>query len=189
MRRFLTLGVVVLAVSVAGCVPSVFPFYTDKDVRFDPALVGQWSEPGTTDESWTFTKAADNAYALTIKEKQKGAPFIVHLVRLGTRQFLDMTPDPKGLNDADLLDVYKASLIPGHFLARLTQITPTLKMAFLDPKWIKNYLHDHPAEVAHALDSSGDVILTASTRNLQLFVTAHAADKDAFGEESGLKKK
>lgn len=33
MRRTLTPGVVVLALSLAGCVPSVFPLYTDKDVR------------------------------------------------------------------------------------------------------------------------------------------------------------
>jgi hypothetical protein len=189
MRRALTLGVVVLAVCLAGCVPSVFPFYTAADVRFDPALVGEWREAGSADETWTFAKAQGNAYTLIIREKQKGAPFVVHLFRLGTRQFLDMTPDPDGLKDADLLDVYKAALIPGHFLARVSQITPALKMAFLDPKWIKAYLHDHPAEVAHALDSSADVILTASTRSLQTFMTVHGGQKGVFGEESDLRKK
>ena len=189
MRRLLTLGVVALSLSLSGCVPSVFPLYTDKDVRFDPALVGEWAEKDSSDESWTFTKSGANAYDLVIREKKQTAPFDAHLLHLGTRQFLDMTPDPSGLRDSEILDVYKAALIPGHMFAKVSQIAPVLKMAFLDPKWLKNYLHDHPAEIAHFLDQNGDVILTAPTRELQAFFTKHADDKDAFGDESELRKK
>src|SRR5688572_2052421 len=37
---------------VAGCVPSLNPLYTLKEVVFDPALIGSWSEEGST---WTFS--------------------------------------------------------------------------------------------------------------------------------------
>jgi len=192
MRKFLALGplsVVALALSLSGCVPSVFPLYTDKDARFDPALVGEWAEAGSNDESWTFTKSGDNAYDLVIREKEKSGPFDAHLLRLGARQFIDITPDPSGLNDANLIDAYKAALIPGHMFAKVVQLSPALKIAFLDPKWIKDYLHDHPAEVAHYLDRHGEVMLTAPTRELQAFVTKHADDKNAFGGESDMRKK
>ena len=189
MRRMLTLGVVGLALSIAGCVPSVFPLYTDKDVRFDPALVGEWLEKGSTDESWTFTKSGSNAYGLVYREHQQMASFDVHLLRLGTHQFLDMTPDAEGLKKIEAPDIYKSALIPGHLFVKVSQITPVLKMAFLDPKWIKTYLRDHPAEIAHFLYQGEDVILTAPTRDLQTFITKHADDKDAFGDESDLRKK
>ena len=192
MRRCLTLGplaIVALALSLSGCVPSVFPLYTDKDVRLDPALVGEWVDKGSSDESWTFAKSGANAYDLVVREKKQTAPFDVHLLRLGARQFIDMTPDPNGLKNSEILDIYKAALIPGHMFAKVSQIAPTLKMSFLDPKWIKNYLHDHSVEITHFLDANGDVILTAPTRDLQTFITKHADDKDAFGDESELKKK
>jgi hypothetical protein len=182
-------GVAVLSVSLAGCVPSVFPLYTDKDVRFDPALVGAWSEPSDPDESWTFTKGSDNSYDLVYREKKGSAPFTVHLVRLGTRQFIDMTPNEDGLKGANLLDIYKGTLIPGHLFAKVSQITPVLKMAFLDPKWIKDYLRDHRSDLAHYLYEDRDVILTAPTRDLQAFMTKHADDKDALGDESKLERK
>ena len=39
------LTVLALAILMCGCVPSLQPFYTDKDLTFDSNLLGVWGEP------------------------------------------------------------------------------------------------------------------------------------------------
>jgi hypothetical protein len=69
---------VLLALALAGCVPSWNPFYTENDLVFDPALAGAWRPVEAKDaskEAWEFTKAGDKHYQLaqTDEEGQKAA--------------------------------------------------------------------------------------------------------------------
>jgi len=44
-----------LLLILGGCVPSLHPFYVDKDVAFDPSVLGTWSDKESK-ETWEFTK-------------------------------------------------------------------------------------------------------------------------------------
>jgi hypothetical protein len=188
MRKSLALLIVVLSVALSGCVSSVFPLYTDKDLRTDATLVGTWKEKDDGDESWTFTKRDESSYTLVVKEGQKSSPFEARLVQLGKYRFLDIAADGDGLDNADLIDLYKMTLIPGHLFIKVTAIEPVLRMALLDHKWMRQYLEAHPGELAHRLDGGDGIVLVAPTRDLQSFLLRHAENKDAFGESSELKK-
>src|SRR5712691_11635222 len=80
---------------LAGCAPvdSLNPLYTDKDVVFDKALLGQWGSPK---EGLTFVKLRDNAYRMVITQKkddeadQVSVVFEAHLVNLQGHRFLDL---------------------------------------------------------------------------------------------------
>lgn len=188
MSRFLAALLGALAISLAGCVPSVYPLYTAKDLVFDPALIGAWQEDDE-DDSWTFTKLDDTSYRLVVKEGDKTAPFDAHLVRLGAYRFLDMSPHEDGLPKGQVPDLYRMSLIAGHMFLKVSQIEPALQMAFLDPDWLDKRLSARPAEIAHIRPGDNNVVLTAPTPDLQRFVSQHAGDKGAFGESSNMKKK
>jgi hypothetical protein len=41
------------------------------------------------------------------------------------------------------------ALIPGHLFMKVTQIQPTLQIAFLDPDWLKELLKENPKAIAH----------------------------------------
>src|SRR6266849_402539 len=84
-----------LTVFLAGCVPvdSLNPLYTDKDVTFDNALIGQW---GTEKEGLNFAKIGDNAYRMVLSGKDDDTGqvtttvFEAHLVSLQGHRFLDV---------------------------------------------------------------------------------------------------
>ena len=110
---------------LAGCVPSIHGLYTDKDTVYDPALVGIWSEPNST-ETWEFTQAGEKAYRLTITEdKGKTGRFQVHLVKLQGKMFLDLFPEDPNLPGNT--DYYKFHLLPVHSFLRLEQIAPSCR--------------------------------------------------------------
>ena len=49
MKTLISLLTLTVLLTLEGCVPSLQPFYTDKDVAFDPTLLGTWSGDGGKD--------------------------------------------------------------------------------------------------------------------------------------------
>ena len=57
MKRMILISTGLALALATGCVlTSVYPFYFEKDVVFEPALLGSWQKAGQTDEQWQFTK-------------------------------------------------------------------------------------------------------------------------------------
>src|ERR1019366_7010332 len=112
-----------LALCLPGCIPSLNPFYTDKDLVFDPRLLGTWAEKGKEQEpeTWSFEKAGDKAYKLAIAEKPgKEGEFTAHLFKLKHEYFLDLLPREcnYATNQAELAAGMKTAEFPRRELAR-----------------------------------------------------------------------
>ncbi len=87
-----TLLYCLLAILLGGCVPSLHPLYTDKELIFEEKLLGTWSDndPGG---KWEFKKVTDsNSYLLTITDDEGTGSFDAHLVKLNQMLFLDIYP-------------------------------------------------------------------------------------------------
>jgi len=175
-----------LLIVLAGCVPSLHPLYTKQDLIFDPALVGEWSGKNSND-TWTFTKSGEKEYKLVYTDGEgKTGEFVVHLVKLEGRLFLDLYPQEPELKENDF---YKMHLLPVHTFMKVQQIEPTLQMAILNPDWIKTFLQEHPDAVRHEKLDQDYIVLTASTKELQSFLIKYGDTKDAFGDLSDLTRK
>ena len=172
-----------IATLVAACVPSVNPFYTDKDVVTDPRLPGVWQAVGNNDkpEIWEFENRATNAYHLFVTDdKGKTGAFSAHLFKLGAEYFLDLTPDKCGFatNQIDLIAI---AMIPGHLLVRVSLAQTNLQLALCNGDWLKKYLEKNPKAIAHRDDGDG-ITLTAETRDLQKFMLKHLGKDELFGD-------
>src|SRR5688572_6707912 len=123
---------------LAACTPSLQPFYTEKDLVFEPALAGSFSED-KEDPVWTFKKSGERAYELVIKEGEKRSSFSVHLFKLAGEQYLDLYASQNSLEDCPREDFLKSSLVPGHLVMK-TKIGPGLHLQILDEDWLKTEL-------------------------------------------------
>lgn len=187
MKRLTALSAIVMALQIAGCVPSLHPLYTAEDVVFDTALLGEWSKPGS-EETFAFTKHGKKAYRVvyTDPDGQQGT-FAVRLVELDGHRFLDFFPE-REIDDKQDNVFYEAHLVPTHSFMRVEQITPTLQMAPLDPKWMDEFLKMHPNAIRHER-TDDQVVLTAPTGELQAFVLEHLDTEDAWGKLSELSRR
>jgi hypothetical protein len=167
---------------LAGCVvTSVYPYYTAKDVVFDPTLVGTWTETGSTNgqnENWRFEKVESQAYLLTVQDGEKRTEFDTHLFKLRGKLFLDICPRERPDNS-----------IPLHYLLKVTSIEPTLEVNLLDYDWLKSLIEKDSKAVRHIVvpkklgeSGDGDLVLTADTTELQKFVLKHEKTEGAFGK-------
>lgn len=170
----------------AGCVvTSVYPFYTAKDVVFDPALLGAWAEAGSTNaanENWRFEKAAGQAYLLTVQDNDERTEFDTHLFKLKGRLFLDLYPRERPNHS-----------FPPHYLLKVTRLKPALELEALDYDWLKQLIEKEPQAIRHLVapkklgeTGDGDLVLTADTAALQRFILRHEKTAGAFGKATVL---
>ncbi len=159
---------------VAGCIPSLNPFYTETDVVFDPRLLGEWHTKGDTNDvqTWKFEKAETNAYSLVITDKgDKQGKLDAHLFKLNGEFFLDLIPSECNYAPGQA-DIIAASMFPGHLLMRVSQLEPTLQLAYCDYDWLAKHLEANPEALAHHKEQHS-LVLTPQTRALQAFVIQH----------------
>lgn len=171
---------------LTGCfVTSVHPYFTAKDLVYEPSLVGQWTNTDQADEQWTFQKDGSDAYKLTYVSSGKTNLVSAHLFKLNGQSFFDLfSADPE-------CEVVPPP-IPSHFLLRVIQITPTLRMAPMNNDWLKSVLVKDSKVLRHELigEKPDDrrVVLVAETAELQQFLRSHLNAEDAWKDTFSLKR-
>jgi len=180
-KSFLGISLLGALLLVGGCVlTSVYPYYMAKDVVFDAKLAGRWADadkPDKTDEFWEFSWVATNsAYTLVVHNGDKQTEFTARLFRLKQWTFIDALPTAEC-----------GEFVPPHYLLKVMHFEPTLKLAALDYKWVDNLLDEKPGALRHLRvgedeKTSGRLVLTANTAELQKFILKHVADTNAFPE-------
>ena len=185
--------ILLFGLALAGCVPSWNSFYTEKDLVFNQALLGAWrpvEAKETSKETWTFTKSGEKFYQLAqTDEEGRKAVFEARLVKLKQHLFVDLYLTKVEGDELKVNAWASISLVPAHLLLKVEQIEPTLKLAAMNPGWMRDFLKQHPDAIAHRVVSEDDIILAASTSELQKFVLDHVDDKEFFGGAMEFKRK
>ena len=185
MKTLIRLLALTVLLTLGGCVPSLQPFYTEKDVAFDLTLLGTWSGDGGKD-TWEFTKHGERGYKLlyTDEEGRQGS-FVVYRFKLADNNLLDLYPEEP---EPRANDFYKHHLFRLHTFLLVLQSEPILKITSPDPKWLQRFLGNNSAALKHQKVAER-LILTASTLELQNFILTHLKTPGAFDEPDELIRK
>ncbi|MGE5296239.1 MAG: hypothetical protein ACM3VT_15565 [Solirubrobacterales bacterium] len=206
-----TLAFYLLAILLAGCVPvvSLHPLFTKENIVFDEKLVGTWVKDVNNPEvTWEFSRMDESAavgllepwkeqitkfYRLNItdEENHKGS-FAACMVKLGDQLFLDVFADrfPEGGQDIEKMTLaYNAFFfVPVHTFIKVNAIGDQLTIRITDDDRFKEIVQAEPTVVKHEIMDDRPV-LTASTEELQAFVTKFAADERLFPNDLTLQRK
>src|SRR5690242_15393641 len=101
MKKRNVVVIAAVALLLPACIPSINPFYTDKDVVFEKKLLGTWEEKEDADERdvWKFEEGKNKAYKLTETQKDgRQGEFDAHLFKLKQEYFLDIITADLGTN-------------------------------------------------------------------------------------------
>lgn len=178
-----------LAALLGGCIPvmSLHPLYTEEDVVFEANLIGTWvDDPDKPNTTWEFirTGTEEKTYKLVYSDNDgKKGSFVVHMVKLENRLFLDVFPDqfPSEQQDWEKMKLaYNYFFFePAHTFIKIDYIEPKLKMRRMVEDDMKELLKEDPNVIKHELVED-KIILTASTKELQAFVLKYAYDIRVF---------
>ena len=187
-----------LAGLLGGCVPvmSLHSLYTEGDVVFEENLVGTWvDDPDSPKTTWEFSRAGakEKAYKLVYSDDEgKKGSFVVHLVKLENKLFLDVLPSQFPSEQQDWEKMKWAYnfffFVPAHTFIKIDSIEPQLKMRRTINDEMKELFKEEPNAVKHELVED-EIILTASTKELQAFVLKYAYDIRVFPAKIVLTRK
>ncbi|MCX6233587.1 MAG: hypothetical protein NT175_02540 [Bacteroidetes bacterium] len=174
---------------LAGCIPSLHPLYTDKDRISMDEIMGVWLSAEGTSMYYIIADPDDQpSYTFTYFELPKKndlfqrdstpANLEVNLVRLGGATFMDFYP-----GDNEYLDkmntLLAIHLIPAHTFAKFRISNDTLTIWRFDPDWLKKLFEENRIRISHE-KLEDQIVLTASTEELQKFVAKYADDPEAY---------
>ncbi len=185
MKRMMLVAVCAAAAVMFGCVPSLQPLYTGKDLVFEPKLIGTWASADNK-QALAFNKGSDDKSYEVLATDENGAvsKLDAHLVRLGNDLFFDTT-----VKDADLKgDFAKFHLLPAHLFTKITLSGDTLTYAALNFDWIKKQNEAKKLALRHEVIEA-TVVLTAPTKELREFLRKNAGTADAFQTPVEFKRK
>lgn len=205
------LALACLVALLAGClqVVSLQPLFTKEDVVFDEKLLGTWLyDPNKPEATWEFSRLDEAAtrnlpeawrdestkfYHLKTAEKNGGrGSFVACLVKLDDKLFLDVFPDqfPSGKQDSkERKLVHNAELfLAVHTFIRVDSIGEQLTIRPTFDSLFKELIRAEPSVVDYQI-VNGRAVLTASTRELQEFITKFVDDERLFVGPVTLKRK
>jgi hypothetical protein len=158
----------------------------EDDLIFKDELLGTWKEKDGK-STWIFEKSNGMNYTLihyaaedntsNDKVSEDTARFTAQLGKLGKYIFLDIfpgKPDTKVKND-----FYNFHLLPVHTISRVWFTNDTLKLSMLDNDWLAKMIDKNAYRIKHAR-LNDQLILTASTQELQRLVVKYANNTKAF---------
>lgn len=170
--RFLPL----LFLLVGGCVHSMNPFYREKDLIFDAALLGNWCDPSsdksdTNRHLWTFTGEPEKkSYQLNVTGVDNGEKvdmeFDIRLFELSGHRFLDIYPGKSEAPKPSEKYGWLAFFRPTHTVVRLPEVGKDLVMQILLDERMDKYIEKRSGSLRFE-KYEGRFLLTGSTRQLQ----------------------
>jgi hypothetical protein len=169
-----------LAFILSGCVPSLHPLFTEKDVVSDVNLVGIW-KPADSNEIWEFKQTGKGYEGIYIDEKNKVGKFAICLVKLGDNLFFDIYPGEATLADNDF---YRMHLVAAHSFMRVNLKRDSLELRVMNIEGLDKMLKSDSSIIQHERLENGSIVLTASTRQLQEFMLKYGIDEkyELFGK-------
>ncbi len=180
-------GVSALVILFSGCIPSLQPLYSEKDVVFDKGLVGSWSEKEDS-AVWAFSKGDGQSYQLTIEEKGNSSPFLVHLFKLDEQLYLDLYPGDKGFEDWNRETFFKAAVVPGHLFFKVGKIGEKFTIYAMQSEWLKQLLDKDATAVPHSKIAEDRLVFTGSTEEMQKFLRKYQDDHETWGDPAEFKR-
>jgi len=192
----LLLGLMLLS----GCLSTLHPIFTEKDLVFDPRLAGSWkkAKDGSTvryrmasqnDVAGLSSSLQRNANKIFILEESdtggnsKGSS-LAFLVRIGKYYYMDYYPvEPKHNGIAD--EFFAAHYIPMHSIYRV-KFTNEQKFERqqLDAGYLEKLIRNKQVRLEHEETDDGSFLITAPTAELQQYLIKYSDVPEAYNNDN-----
>lgn len=199
--------ILLMGLAFQGCITSLHPLYTDKDLVFDKRLLGTW-HAGNSGETWEISNLMEKelepyrngkerkekeqfksifinrkTYLLTYTEKGEKAEFLLNLVNLDNNLYIDLYPGELKTKN----ELFDDHFLPVHSYAKIRVNDNGFELSFFNAEQIYKLLNENRIKIKH--ESFGYYkVITASTGELQKFVEKYADNKEFFMSPITFKK-
>lgn len=171
MKAIKKLLIICIVFFCMGCpARSFYPFFLEKNLIFNPGLVGAWTDQDKK-ETYFFQKAEGKNYDIIIcKDKGDTSFYRAQLGQIDKKLYLDSYPNEESSD---------FQLVPTHILSKIFLNGDSLLYASLESEYVKGLIKSKNIKIDYTLQKE-EIILTAPTEELQQLILKLAQDEKAF---------
>lgn len=171
----------ILLIGLSGCgIFSIYPLYHDDDLIVNNDLIGLWENKEDGD-FFQFDTLENKKYRVLWYDEEDTVFFEAGVVQLDDHLFFDFFPYD-GKDESDMWDNMIRNFIPAHSFAKVDLHDGSFTIAEFDSERLIELFKSNRIRLAHAIPDDDYVVITASTDDLQKFISRYADDNDAFNE-------
>ncbi len=176
----------VLLLSSCG-IFSLHPLFKDENLIVKNELIGTWQSATESGLAVMIDSIGHSKYEFVMIDGEDTVDFEMGLLQLNNQYFIDLYPTeecnfPSGGN-CDMLEMMVRNYIPVHTFMKLDYTNGTLILTEFDNERLIDLFSNNRIRLPHEMINEDEyVVITASTEDLQKFISRYANDEEAFNE-------
>ena len=185
---------------LAGCLTTLHPIFTGKDLITDPRLIGNWEKAKdktkviyrlpNADEVNNLSPAlqgeAGKIYMLDEKDEQGDirSTNYAFMIKLGKYYYMDYYPaSEKERRSAD--NFFAAHYIPMHSIYRIEfKNNNSFNVQRLDGGYLEKLIKNKQIRIRHEVMEDGGILITAPTEELQQYLIKYSDVPEAYNNDN-----
>jgi len=203
----LTTAFALLLIFLSGCLTTIHPIFTEKDLAYDSKLIGAWDteNEGKKGKVIISNLATENSLELpgnisAIKQQgyfiiykdengKTSDQYIAFLARIGKHLYFDYYPADKK-EDRKLDEFFGVHFVKMHTSYRVEILKDgSFELSQLDGSYVKSLIDEKKIRISHETDADDNTIITASTKELQQYLLKYGDEASAYRSEKTTFKK
>ena len=203
----LTTAFALLLIFLSGCLTTIHPIFTEKDLAYDSKLIGAWDteNEGKKGKVIISNLATENSLELpgnisAIKQQgyfiiykdengKTSDQYIAFLARIGKHLYFDYYPADKK-EDRKLDEFFGVHFVKMHTSYRVEILKDgSFELSQLDGSYVKSLIDEKKIRISHETDADDNTIITASTKELQHYLLKYGDEPSAYRSEKTTFKK
>lgn len=204
MKRISIMSALTLVfIFLSGCLKTLHPIFTEKDLVYEPRLLGNWKtekqgKSGRVDITnlsaetminlpGNISSIKDKGYLITYQDGAAPERYIAFLARIGKHFYFDYFPADKK-TDEKLDDFFTAHFVKMHTSYRVDIFKDgSFELSQLDESFVTNLIKEKKTRISHETDADDNIIITASTQELQQYLIKYGDEPAAYRNDEKTK--
>jgi len=203
----LTTAFALLLIFLSSCLTTLHPIFTEKDLAYDPTLIGTWNTENEGKEGKVIINnlATENSvdlpgnisaikqqgYFIIYQDKNGKVTdqYIAFLSRIGKHLYFDYFPADKK-EDRKLDEFFGVHFVRMHTSFRVEILKDgSFELSQLDGSYVKSLIDEKKIRISHETDADDNTVITASTKELQQYLLKYGDEPSAYRSEKTTFKK
>lgn len=203
----LTTAFALLLIFLSSCLTTLHPIFTEKDLVYDPKLIGTWktdsngnksravitnlSTESSIDLPGNISSIKQKGYLISYQDKNgtTSERYIAFLARIGKHLYFDYYPADKK-TDRKIDDFFGVHFVKMHTSYRVEiSRDGSFELSQLDEGFVTKLIDEKKIRISHETDADDNTVITASTKELQQYLLKYGDEPSAYRSEKTTFKK
>jgi hypothetical protein len=206
-KVFIILGFTFLLIFLSSCLTTLHPIFTEKDLAYDPKLIGTWKADSTgnkrravitnlstessIDLPGNISSIKQEGYLISYQNEHgtTSERYIAFLARIGKHLYFDYYPADKK-EDRKLDEFFGVHFVKMHTSYRVDiSKDGSFELTQLDEGYVRKLIDEKKIRISHETDADDNTVITASTKELQQYLLKYGDEPSAYRNEKTTFKK